>query len=138
MPSARRSSGTPLRLALVVAVAACATATPRREGLRPSQGPRDPITRAELVTTSATDAYDAVRTLRGNWIVSRGVTTLWQPDGGGWPAVFVDGMRLGTIGELRSVPRSEIDEIRLLSASEASFRYGNGYAAGVILVKTRR
>ena len=133
----------PSRLALVALsflVAACATSprpAPDRAPVRIG-GPRDPITRAEIARTNAADAYDVVRTLRGNFLNSRGITTLRRTDGGAWPAVFVDGMYLGTIAELRGIPAGTIDEVRFLNAGDAMLRYGAGYAAGIIQVTTRR
>lgn len=55
-----------------------------------------------------------------------------------YPIVFVDGMEMGTLFELRSIPARDVLEIRLLSSGEGTFRYGQGYTAGVIHVTTRR
>ena len=54
------------------------------------------------------------------------------------PVVFVDGMELGTVFELRSIPARDVHEIRFLTSSEATYRYGDGYMAGVIQVTTKR
>ena len=139
----RRALHQPSRLALValsLALAACATApgasTPRA-AMRVG-GPRDPITRSEIARIDAADAYEVVRTLRGSFLNSRGITSLRRADGGAWPAVFVDGMYLGTLAELRGIPANTIDEVRFLNAGDAMLRYGAGYTAGIIQVTTRR
>ena len=127
------------RLALLALLVACASATPRAESARPLRaGPRDAITEAEIARITATDAYDVVRKLRGNFLASRGVTTFWRTDGGATPQVFVDGMHVGSLAELRGIPANVIHEVRFLSAADATVRYGTGYASGVIQVTTKR
>ena len=101
-------------------------------------GPRDPITESEIARSNAADAYDVVRALRGSMLATRGITTMWKPDGGAYPVVFVDGMYVGALSELRSIPARTIHEVRFLGASEAHFRYGSGYTGGVIEVTTKR
>lgn len=145
-------------VALSLAVAACATAprvsssdaatrqvAPPRPAARSAArsaarigGPRDPITRAEIARINAADAWDVVRTLRGGFLNSRGITSLRRADGGAWPAVFVDGMHVGTIAELRGIPANTIQMVRFLNAGEAMQRYGAGHAAGIIEVTTGR
>ena len=129
-------------IVLATLLSACAAQAPY--DARPAPRPRaiaragtDPITAAELRGLDALSAYDAIARLRANFLRSRGPTTLGRADGGAWPTVFVDGMRLGPIGELRTIPASDLREVRLLSGAEAQFRFGTGYPAGVILVSTR-
>jgi hypothetical protein len=128
------------RLALLLLLVACASTTPRTDTgeRRPLPGARDAITEAEIARILATDAYDVVRKLRGNFLASRGMTTFWRTDGGASPQVFVDGMHVGSLVELRGIPANTIHELRFLSASDATVRYGLGYAAGVIQVTTKR
>lgn len=129
-------------VALVFLLSACAARAPRDEGypVRPralARAGSDPITATELRGLEALSAYEAIARLRANFLRSRGPTTLGRADGGAWPTVFIDGMRLGPIGELRSIPASDLREVRLLSGAEAQFRFGTGYPAGVILLSTR-
>ena len=137
----------PSRIAPLLFLAACATTTPpaaRSSQDAPRVAPRripdarGPITAVDIAGTSATNVYDAVRTLRANFLHSRGITTLQRADGGAWPAVFVDGMYLGNVSELRDIPASTVHEVRFVSAADATVLYGMGYAAGVILVTTKR
>ena len=79
---------------------------------------------AKSLDAAAADAWEVVRTLRGSFLNSRGITSLQRPDGGAWPVVFVDGMYLGTLDELRGIPASTIDEVRFLNAGDAMLRYG--------------
>lgn len=129
-------------LTLVAALAACTAHAPRDDAAPPrpralARAGSDPITAAELRGLEVLSAYEAIQRLRGNFLRSRGITTLGRADGGAWPTVFIDGMRLGPISELRSIPAGELREVRLLSGAEAQFRYGPGYPGGVILVSTR-
>ena len=105
---------------------------------RPSAGLNGPITAADIARVNAASAYDAVVKLRANFLRSRGVSSFMQPVRSSHPIVFIDGMEIGTLFELRSLPAAEVAEIRFLSSGEATIRYGDGYMAGVILVTTKR
>jgi hypothetical protein len=137
-----------LRCVSVLSLAACAstgtTSLPspaeaeasRRPTLR--AGHRDPITAADIATINAASAYDAVVKLRANFLQSRGVNSFMQPVRSTRPIVFIDGMEVGTLFELRSIPAGDVAEIRFLSSGEATIRYGDGYMAGIIAVTTKR
>ena len=99
---------------------------------------RDPITAADIARINAASAYDAVVKLRANFLQHRGVNSFMQPVSSTRPVVFVDGMEVGTLFELRSIPARDVSEIRFLTSSEATYRYGQGYLAGVIHVTTKR
>ena len=134
-----------LRAVPIVFLAACATATPSSlrsgdEAPRPTRyaSLRDPITEADIARISASSAYDAVVRLRGNFLRDRGVNSFMRPMQSTRPTVFVDGMEMGTIFELRSIPARDVREIRFLSGPDAMLRYGDGYMAGIIHVATKR
>ena len=128
--------------------AACATANPASTGLtgdapraaRPTRHAslRDPITEADIARIRAASAYDAVVRLRAHFLGNRGVNSFMRPLQSTRPTVFVDGMEFGTIWELRSIPASDVREIRFLSGPDAMLRYGDGYMAGIIQVSTKR
>ena len=113
-----------------------APATPPRP--KRNVGLRDPITAADIARIDAASAYDAVVKLRANFLQHRGVNSFMQPVRSTRPVVFVDGMEVGTVFELRSIPARDVSEIRYLSSGEATIRYGDGYMAGVIQVTTKR
>ncbi len=100
---------------------------------------RDPtrITEDEIVASLAEDAYDAVRKLRANFLASRGRTS-FRTNESTLPTVFVDGLHYGPVSTLGLIPASNIAEIRLFRAWEATTIYGTGYMSGVIAVTTRR
>jgi hypothetical protein len=98
------------------------------------------ITRQELVDVQVANAYDAVqrlrpsflrpRTIAGGTQTARGSTTVQD-----YAVVFVDGIRKGGPDYLKTIPTSEVAEVRYLSAMDATTRYGMNVAAGVIDVK---
>ena len=52
----------------------------------------------------------------------------------GLPQVYVQGMRYGSIGELRLFRVTGIQEIRYVDARSATIRWGMGHSNGVIEV----
>ena len=134
-----------LRAIPVLFLAACATAT-SSSAPSPDAAPRparyasmrDPISESDIARINASSAYDAVVRLRGNFLRDRGVNSFMRPMQSTRPTVFVDGMEMGTIFELRSIPARDVREIRFLSGPDAMLRYGDGYMAGIIHVSTKR
>ena len=135
------------RFAFLLLLTACATGgvTPGSAGfqadareLRRSRGMRDPITAADIAAINASSAYDAVVKLRAIFLQTRGVNSVMLPVRSTRPVVFVDGMEMGTIFELRSIPARDVAEIRFLNSGEATIRYGDGFMAGIIHVTTKR
>lgn len=105
-------------LAAFVLLGACATAG--------SSGPpaHGPITQAELQEIPATSVFDAVRRLRPQWT-------------GRLAGGFLDGQPVSP-AQLRQEPLLAIEEIRLLSAEEATARYGVRSLSGNYLDVVRR
>lgn len=93
----------------------------------------DLITAEEMATrTDIQNALDAVRRLRGSWLRVR-------PGGTGQPEpiwVYVDNLKAGGTEALERINVIHIEEIRKLSASDATTRYGTGHTSGVIQVST--
>lgn len=95
------------------------------------------LTAEEMAASQMTTAYDAIRNLRPTFLRTRGPHTL-QPGGGVQTAhVFLDGQKYGDIETLKTMSVQTVREIRYLSASDATTRYGIGYTNGVIEVYTR-
>jgi hypothetical protein len=130
-----RAALSPGRLVLtscaLLALAAAGCASSGTTGSR--GGDPDVLTAEDLQTVQDLSAYDAVRRLRPAWMRARGAGTARAT-----PIVYVDGMRRGSLDELSSVRASEIQEIRYLSASEATTRFGTNNTGGAIVVTTRR
>lgn len=99
----------------------------------PSAGP-GVLTREQIVATNHRNAYDAIRQLQPMWLQTRrrstgAVDPVW---------VYVDGVRRGTVEELRMMNADAVSEVRHLSAADATTRFGTGHSSGVILVTTMR
>jgi hypothetical protein len=134
--------------AILVTALACAggsspSATPSPSGSSSTTAaaPRDPdlITADELASpaVSTGNALDAVRRLRPNFLIVRGMTSMKNASAGG-VHVSVDGGALQTVDVLSSLRASEVAEIRYLNPSSAAQRFGtNTGSGGVILVKSK-
>lgn len=115
--------------ALTIGLAGCASGgggssdgSPRRSTNR--------IVLDELTLLQELDCYQAIQRLRPNWLRSRGNTP---------PRIMVDGSRqAGGLDVLRSYRAADIEEMRFISGTDATTRYGTGYDGGVIMLTTRR
>lgn len=95
-----------------------------------------PITRVELESVAASDAYEAIQSLRSRWLRSRAARTPSDPNPE--PVVYVDGTPRGGLQELRSLSVQDIETINFINGPDATTRWGTGHHAGVIDVRTRR
>ncbi len=115
-------------LAVVILGSACASSGPPGQS-RPRRS-SNLITAEELSELSVSTAYEAVRRLRPGWLQGRGRS--------GLPVVYRTNTRWGdNPNSLESIQIDTINEMRFLSASDATTRYGTGFTRGAILVVTR-
>ena len=124
--------GSMVPIALLLLITACASGG---QGAGTDSGSggarRDRITADDIAGVVEDNAYDVISRLRPQWLRRRGRAPL--------PAVFRDNMRVGTDTEaLRSIRLENVLELRYLSASDATMRWGTGFAGGAILIVTRR
>ncbi len=92
------------------------------------------ITAQELATVQQGDLYAAVQQLRPGFFQTRGVTS---PGIGAAPEyiqVYVDGVRTGDLNALHQLQANDVKEVRRLSATDATQKYGTGHTMGAILV----
>ena len=94
------------------------------------------LTASEIATSQATTAYEAIQSLRPNFLRSRGTHT-FDPNAVQAPHVFLDGQKYGELDILKSISVQTIREIRYFNAADATTKYGTGYTHGVIEVWTR-
>ena len=94
----------------------------------------------EIATIQAQNAYDIVSKLRGSFLRSRGpISTSRDVTQSPAIMVFIDGIQAGPVDQsLRQIPASEVQEIRLYSATDAVTKYGSRFNGGVIDVITAR
>lgn len=117
---------------VMMSVLACA-----RASNGPGSGDRDTITEAEIASSSATNAFEAVQRLRGNFLSNRGKTTILGKSSP-MPIVYLDGVRFGEVNSLRNISATTVQAIRLYRAWEAQQKYGNDVMGGVIEVTTKQ
>lgn len=131
---------------LVTAALACASNPSSSAGPTPAAtpaatAPRNPdvITAEELTNPSVStgSVLDAVRRLRPNFLMTRGSTSI-QNSSAGSVHISLDGGPLQAVSTLSNLRASEVVEIRYLSASAATQRFGVAAGSGgVILVKSK-
>jgi hypothetical protein len=96
------------------------------------------ITEDEIVASRATNAFEAIQKLRGNFLSYRGETSFYPTRNKSMPTVYVDEQAFGEITILRSIPAMQIASIRLYRSWEATTKYGVGNMGGVIAITTRQ
>jgi hypothetical protein len=90
-----------------------------------------PLTAPEIERVGAGTAYEAVARLRPTFLTwTRASIPVARP-------VYVDGMPVGGLEQLKDIPANVIREIRLFSSIEATARFGTGHSAGAVVVSTK-
>ena len=124
------------RIAMVVALTAAVACAPERVGLhRATAAPfatRDMIGEQELASIPAGTAFEAVQRLRPTFLTWTRAITPYERR-----LVFVDGIQMGGLEALESIPSNSIREIRLLNGIEAAGRYGTTNSAGALIITTK-
>jgi hypothetical protein len=104
------------------------------------------ITSEEIAAlgAGAENAFDIVQKLRPSMMRAR-ASTFGTPRADGSQGgesinvvAYVDEIRLGEVGNLRTVPATQILEIRYISATDATQRWGTGHGSGAIQVITKK
>ena len=102
----------------------------------PVRGSGDVLTGAEIRHAGAATARDAVSWLRPQFLMRR--TPLLPADPyGGFPIVYLDGVRQGGLEMLGTIPAEMITEIRYLTAATAYQWFGGYNPGGAIAISTR-
>jgi hypothetical protein len=86
------------------------------------------ITEAEIASSRGTNAYEVVERIRPLYLTSKlDLSPTVERE------VYLNGVRLGGVGQLRFIPAREVKEIRFVRAIDGS-AYGVGRSGGAILV----
>jgi hypothetical protein len=112
-------------------LAACSTSKDTY-GRKPPYS-RDFISQEEIHRSSATNAYDLIRTLRPHWLRGRGTKSI-KYEQASYPVVYVNGARHGGIGSLSTISVENITRIRFLNAGDASNQLGMNHPSGAIMI----
>lgn len=126
----RRRLSWVLAFAASVAIGGCAARGASRAGDVADHGM---LTKEQIAANHFNTAYDAVETLRSNWLRTRGPDSFSQPSE---VLVYLDNTRLGGTDRLREIAANTIYFIRFFDGVAATGRWGVGHAAGVIYVST--
>lgn len=121
-----------LCLALLAVLVGCASSANGRRSLQS----RNVITTQEIESLNVSTAYEVIQQLRPHFLQGRGQSSIQDP-GSSMPVVYVNGVRYGPPSVLQGIRAMDLREIRYLSASDATTRYGTGHVGGVIEVDTR-
>jgi hypothetical protein len=111
----------------IAAITACASQRGSDTGATPLSAP-GVMTESEIFESRATTAYDAIERKHPLFLFSKvdlGPTAERE--------VYLNGVRLGGVNELRLIPAKEVKEIRFVRAIDGG-AFGVGRSAGAILV----
>lgn len=109
------------------APAAAPEVTPRRD--------TNLITKDELRDIRFVSVFDAVRLLKGQWLIERNLDDL--SSSGPTMQVYLDDVRVGGVDALRDIQAKDAAYVRYIDGTRAMARWGRGHERGVILVATR-
>lgn len=101
------------------------------------RGSRDFIPRAELEGYRGESVYSTINLIRRRWVQPRrSFSTAFSRDPV-YARVVIDGSSRRQLGDLLSMNVDGIENIRYMSAVDATTKYGTGFSGGVIEVTTR-
>lgn len=127
------------RRALSLLAAACAIigacSSPGVQAGRPTT--RNVILADDIARVGATNALEAIQRLQPRMLAKQRGPSSINFENQTQIAVYLDGTRFGGIESLSLIQATPILEIRFLSASEATFRFGTGNSGGAIVITTR-
>lgn len=116
---------------LALVLPGCSTTTSGSGGEGGVRRATNRISAEELTEVAELDLHSAINRLRPSW--------LRQGSRGTLPALIVDGSpQSDGIDGLRSFRAADVAGVELMTASDATTRYGTGYTSGAIVVTTRR
>jgi hypothetical protein len=114
----------------MVAITACASQASRDFTPAPAGG-LGVISEADIASSHGTTAYEVVDRARPLYLMSK---LDLAPNAE--REVYLNGIKLGGVGELRLIPAAEVKEIRFVRAIDLS-AYGVGRSGGAILVVSK-
>lgn len=97
------------------------------------------ISAEELVASTQEDLYQVISQLRPAFLVTRGGPQS-MTEGAGGPEtikVYTNGVLVGSPEELHQIRPSAVKEVRKLSATDATQKFGTNHRMGAILVTLR-
>jgi hypothetical protein len=129
-------------IVLAGTTAACASGGANAERRVQPSRQRNLITRSELAEVNGTNAYEAIRALRPEFLRNPGRQIVRSGMAGRetierMPVVYLDERIFSeNPASLRSISTASVAEVRYFSPSEAQIQWGRGHLGGAILVIT--
>jgi len=99
-----------------------------------ARGDRNTITKEQLTKNHYTTVYDAVESLRGNWLQTRGTDSFQSPS---QVKVYLDNTMFGGVESMRNISTNTISFVRYFDGVSATARWGLDHGAGVIYISSR-
>ena len=121
-----------LTVLAVLLVSAC---TAQKAG-KPGSVRRDVITEDEIEASNATNVYDLVASLRGEYLKDRGVISI-KTNTREKAVVFLNDQEYGITETMRNIPKGRISEVRYIPGVDAVNRFGAQYGGGIIMLISR-
>ena len=118
---------------ILLAVGFTSCSSTNGTGTKKARYDRNFIGHEDILSNSAIDAYDLIRSLRPHWLKGRGTKSFRNPEAS-FPMVYVDNDRMGNLETLTSISSANIKSITFLSASDATIRFGLNHTGGAILI----
>ena len=112
---------------MVVVLTACAGQARRDFAMAPARS-LEVISESDIASSSGTTAYEVVERARPMYLI-----TSLDLTAGAEREVYLNGVLLGGVGQLRLIPAREVREIRFVRAIDGG-AYGVGRLGGAILV----
>jgi hypothetical protein len=116
-------------LPVILLAAACTSAATART----PQRARNVLAAEEIELSNVGTLHDAIQLLRPHFFFTRGRTSL-RAQSSQRPVVIINSVPQASLETLRSISARDVQYVRLLSAPEATTRFGTGYMAGAIEV----
>lgn len=125
-----------LALAAVSAPTLATEASAQQQSATAQRTDRNRLTANDIQTSPIVtgDLFEVVRSLRPQWLRTRGDRSLAS---NGRLQVYVNGMQVGGVDELRKLDPASVTAMQFLDASSATMQYGSDHGRGAILVTVR-
>lgn len=94
---------------------------------------RNVITGVQIREHGFTNVFDAVQSLRSNWLLTKGPDSFRTPTE---VQVYLDNVRMGGVQTLRTISTETVKWVRYYDGLAASARWGLDHGQGVVFVST--
>jgi len=94
------------------------------------------ITREEIEASTASNVYDLIAQLRGDFLKDRGKISI-RTNQTERAVVFLNDQEYGILETMRNIPIGRISEVRYYPGTDAVNRFGAQYGGGVVMLISR-